>query len=143
MRLFNGREEATTPSYQLLSSGSTAASMLTLSSQHYNQLAQGDIQHICIRGGQSKKFSGNPKISLHLHCHPKISARFTLGNLCMNIEYPEIMQIEVRIAASEHRNISSTIFGPKNITFGNILTQKYRTYLPACAFTECPPPWAS
>ena len=32
-----------------------------------------------------------------------------------------------------------SLFAPKNITFGNILTQKYRTYLPVCACTECPP----
>ena len=32
-----------------------------------------------------------------------------------------------------------SVFAPKNITFGNILTQKYRTYLPVCACTECPP----
>ena len=34
-----------------------------------------------------------------------------------------------------------SLFGPKNITSGNILTQKYRTYLPVCACTKCPPPW--
>ena len=86
-------------------------------------------------GGQSKKFSGNPKVSLQLHCNPKISAHFILGNLYMNIKYPETMQIEMRIASGEPRNISLTIFDaknimniisvlfePKNITFGNILT---------------------
>ena len=34
----------------------------------------GGTQHIRIRGGQSKKFSGNPKISLQLQCNPKRSA---------------------------------------------------------------------
>ena len=90
-----------------------------------------------IRGGQSKKFSGNPKISLHLHC-TKISAHFRLRNLYMKIKYPETMQKEVRITSGDPRNINLTIFdaktimniisvlfGPKNITFGIILTQKY------------------
>ena len=77
-------------------------------------------------------------------------------NLYMNIKYPQTMQIEVRISSIEPRNINikmfgvsknvinivSVFFGPKNITFGNILTQKYRTYLPVCACAECPPPWA-
>ena len=31
-------------------------------------------------GGQSKKFSGNPKISFQLHCNPKISPHPTLRN---------------------------------------------------------------
>ena len=82
----------------------------------------------------------------------KLSAHFILRNLYMNTKYPETMQIKVRIASSEHINISSTtfdvkkyhdiisiLFGPKNITFGSILTQKYRTYLPVRAFAECPP----
>ena len=114
---------------------------------------RGGTQHICIRGGQSKKFSGNPKISLQLHCNPKISAHFILRNLYLNIKYPETMQIEVRIACSEPRkyqlndvwykkniiNIVSVFFGPKNITSSNVLTQKYRTYLPVCVCAECPP----
>ena len=57
-------------------------------------------------GGQSKKFSCNPRMSLRLHCNPKISAHFIHINLFMNMEYPETMQIEVRIASSEPRNIS-------------------------------------
>ena len=65
------------------------------------------------------------------------------------------MHIEVSFASKEPKNISITIFdankyhgqnfslfGPKNITFSNILTQKYRTYLPVCACAECPP-WDS
>ena len=61
------------------------------------------------------------------------------------------MQIEVTNASNKSRNISLTIFdaekykknnfnlfGPNNITFSNMLTQKYRTYLPVCACTECP-----
>ena len=63
--------------------------------------------------GQSKKFSGNPKISLQLHFNPKISANFILRNLYMNIKYPETMQVKVRIASSEPRNISYTMFGVK------------------------------
>ena len=59
-------------------------------------------------GGQSKKFSGNPKISFPLHCNPKISAHFILRNLYMNIKHPQTMQTEVRIAASEPRNINAT-----------------------------------
>ena len=35
--------------------------------------------------------------------------------------------------------IGLVLFGPKKITFGNILTQNYRTYLPVCACAECPP----
>ena len=56
-------------------------------------------------GGQSKKFSGNPKISLQLQCNPKISAHFIYinGNLYKNIKYPQTMQIEVRIASIEPR----------------------------------------
>ena len=64
------------------------------------------------------------------------------------------MQIEATNASNKPRNISLIIpdakkykknnfslFGPKNITFGNILTHKYRTYLPVCECTKCPP-WA-
>ena len=36
-------------------------------------------------------------------------------------------------------HIVPVFFGPKNITFGNNLTLKYRTYLPVCACGECPP----
>ena len=39
------------------------------------------------------------------------------------------------------KKINLSLFVPKNITFGNITTQNYRTYLPVCACTECPP-WA-
>ena len=60
--------------------------------------------------------------------------------------------LEVRIASSKPRNISSTMFDVEkyhehdfsfiwiqNITFGNIMTKKYRTYLPVYACVECPP----
>ena len=110
---------------------------------------RGALRTYAYGGGQSQKFSGNPKISLQLQCNPKISAHVIYINLYMNIEYPQTMQIEVRIASIEHRNIDITMFGikkyhqhsfsffgPKNITFGNILTQKYRTYLPVCACAE-------
>ena len=66
-------------------------------------------------GGQSKTFSGNPKISLQLQFNPKISAHFILRKPYMNIKYPETMQVKVRIAFSEPRNISYTIFDVKNI----------------------------
>ena len=67
---------------------------------------RGDTKHISIRGGQSKRLSGNPKISLQHHCNPKISANFILRNLYMNIKYPETMQTKVKIVSSEPRNIS-------------------------------------
>ena len=70
---------------------------------------RGGTQH----GVQSKKFSGNSKISLQLHFNQKISAHFILRNLYMNIKYPETMQVKVRIASSEPRNISYTMFGVK------------------------------
>ena len=102
-------------------------------------------------GGSVQEIFRQPKISLQLHCNPKISAHFTLRKLCMNIKYPETMQIEVRIA-SKHRNIISTIFDLKKYHelnfnsiwtqkyhFGNILTQKYGTYLPVCALLSAPP----
>ena len=63
-------------------------------------------------GGQSKKFSGNPKLSLQLQCNPKISAHFIYINQYMNMKYPQTMQIEVRIASIEH-------------SFSFLWTQKY------------------
>ena len=42
------------------------------------------------------------------------------------------------------KNIMSIVlvyFVSQNSNFGNILTQKYQTYLPVCACSECPP-WA-
>ena len=108
------------------------------------------------QGGHSpythtKKFSGNAKVSLQLHnCNPKVSAHFILRNLYISIKYPKTMQLEVRIASSEPRSISYTMFGVKNImnivlvlfglkniTFGNILTQRYRAYLPVYAWADC------
>ena len=60
------------------------------------------------------------------------------------MKYLEVMQIEVMNASNKPRNNSLTIFDtekyqqqnfsliePKNIAFDNIITQKYRTYLPA------------
>ena len=79
-------------------------------------------------GGQSKKFSGNPKIPLQHNCDPKISAHFILKNLYMNIKYRETMQTKVRIASSEPRNIILTMCGVKKYHedgFSFILTQKY------------------
>ena len=103
----------------------------------------GHSAHTHMGGGQSKKFSGNLKILLQLHCNPKISAHLILRNLYMNIKYLETMQIEVRIASSEPRNISimmfgvknimnmvSVLFGPKNIAFGNNLTKNIRLTFP-------------
>ena len=34
-------------------------------------------------------------------------------------------------------NIKTVLFGSKNITFGNVLTQQYRTYLLVCVWAEC------
>ena len=44
----------------------------------YDVDAHGGTQHARIRMGQSEKFSGNSKISVQLHCNPKISAKFLL-----------------------------------------------------------------
>ena len=51
---------------------------------------------------------------------------------------PEI-SVKRCLVSKNIMKILLVLFGPKNITFGNILTQKYRTYLPVCACTECPP----
>ena len=83
------------------------------------------------RRGQSKKLSDNSKISLQPHCNPKILAHFILRNLCMNIKYSETMQIEIRIASSEPKNFSSTMFGVKKYhehNFSFIWTQKYHCW---------------
>ena len=91
-------------------------------------VAQGGHSAHTHTGGQSKKFSGNPKISPQLHFNPKISAQFVLRNLYMNMKYPETMQVKVRIASSEPRNISDTMFGVKKYhedSFSFIWTQKY------------------
>ena len=118
---------------------------------------QGDTQHIRIRGGgQSKKFSSNPKISLQVQYNPKISAHFIYINLYMNIKYPQTMQIEVRIASIEPRNINITMFGIKKYhehSFSSLWTQKYHFWQhsdpkisdlpPRCACAECPHPGLS
>ena len=103
-------------------------------------------------GGQSEKFIRNPKILFQLHCNPKISANLQTLTVVNKHQSPEKMLIEPRIASTEHRNISLTMFysydyvchnvskfRPKNITFEHILIQKYRTYLPVCKCAECPP----
>ena len=103
--------------------------------------------------GQSKKFSGNPKISLQLQCNPKISAHFIYINLYMNITYPQTMQIEVRIASIEPRNIHMTIFGIKKYhehSFSFLWTQKYHFWQhsdpkisdlpPRMCMSQVPPP---
>ena len=97
---------------------------------------QGSTHHIRIWGGQSKKFSGNQKMYLQLYGKPIISAHFVVGNQYMNIKYPETMPIEVRIASTEPKNISSTMFGVKKYHehgFSFIWTQKYH-------FWQCPDP---
>ena len=94
----------------------------------FELISQGGTQHIRIRGGQAKKFSGNPKISLQLQRYPKISAHFIYINLYMNIKYPQTMQIEVRIASIEPRNINITMFGIKKYhehSFSFLWTQIY------------------
>ena len=56
------------------------------------------------------------------------SCERSLRNLHMNIKCPETIQIEVRIASSEPRNISYSIFGVKiyhKHSFSFIWTQKY------------------
>ena len=67
--------------------------LMSFSFCHYYQ-TQGGTQHIHI---QSKKFSGYPKISLQLHCNPKMSAHFILRSRYMNLKYLETMQLQVRI----------------------------------------------
>ena len=70
---------------------------LLASLSRLHTLPRGDTKHIRIRGGgQSKKFSGNPKISLQHHCNPKISANFILRNLYMNIK----LQTKVKIVST-------------------------------------------
>ena len=69
--------------------------------------------------------------------------------MCISLVDNEAMQIKVRIACKEPRNISLTIFdaknimgiisvlfGPNNITSGNAQTQKYLTFLPVFACAE-------
>ena len=90
----------------------------------------GGTQHIRIRGGQSKKFSGDPKMSLQLPCNQKISAHFIYINLYMNIKYPQTMQIEVRNASIEPRNINMMMFGIEKYhehSFSFLWTQKYHS----------------
>ena len=82
-----------------------AKRILELASLDY--LPGGAFSTYAYRGtGQSRKFICDPKVSLQLHWSPEISAHLILRNLYMNIEYPEKMQIEVKIASSEPRNIS-------------------------------------
>ena len=104
-------------------------------------------------GGHSRNFQAARKYLFSFIATQK--AHFILRKLYMDIKYSETVQTEVRIASSEPRNICSTIFdvtnimvsvlfGPRNITFGKILTQKHRTYLPICTCAEllsAPPPW--
>ena len=100
----------------------------TFEHMYFSEGGRGYSTHIHTGGRQSKKFSSNPKISLQLHCNPKISAHFILRNPYMNIKYPETMQIGVRIASSEPRNINITMFGVKKYhehDFSFIWTQKY------------------
>ena len=51
---------------------------------------------------------------------------------------PEI-SVQQYFMSKNIMNIFSVLYGPKNITFGNILTQKYRTFLLVCGCAECPP----
>ena len=79
--------------------------------------------------------------SFHMNEPPPIWKPLIRRNLCINMICHETMQIKVRIASKEPRNISlilsiprnvmnmiSVLFGPKNIAFTNTLTQKYRTF---------------
>ena len=90
--------------------------------------SQGALSTYAYGGGQSKKFSGNPKISLQLQCNPNISAHFIYINLYMDIKYSQTMQIEVRIASIECRNINITMYSIKKYhehSFTFLWTQKY------------------
>ena len=51
---------------------------------------------------------------------------------------PEI-SVQLCLASKNIMNIVLVFFGPKNITFHNILTQKYRTYLPVVYVLSAPP----
>ena len=57
-----------------------------------------------------------PKISLQLHCNPKISPHFILTNPKTNIKDLETMQIAVRITSKELRSISFLLFGAFKIS---------------------------
>ena len=55
--------------------------------------------------------------------------------------YPEKMQIEVRIAFEEPKIIamSSAHFDQDVSLLANFLTLEFRTFLPVCGCAECPP----
>ena len=52
----------------------------------------------------------------------------------LSLQNPEIAIFD----AKKCLNILSALFGPKNITFGNIIIQRYRTYHPVYSCAECP-----
>ena len=52
-------------------------------------------------GGLVQEIFRQAKISLQLHCNPKISAHFTLRNMHMNRKHPETMQRAVRVALAK------------------------------------------
>ena len=57
-------------------------------------------------GGQSEKFPRNQKISVRLHCNPKISANFKTLTLVNKHARPEKMPTQATTASTERRNIS-------------------------------------
>ena len=82
---------------------------------------------------------------------PKKINSFHTSTTVNELEIPQKMQIGVKMPSKESKNnfglylmakimaIISVLFGPKNIALRNIFIQKYRTYLPACSYAECPP----
>ena len=71
-------------------------------------------------------------------------------NLHMNIKYPETckkrselplvnpeISVHQSLMSKNIINIISILFGPKNITLGNRLTQKYWTYFPVYTCAKC------
>ena len=54
------------------------------------------------------------------------------------LQNPEI-SFRLCYMPKKYHGYDFSYFGPKNITFGNIQTQKYRTYLPVSSCSECPP----
>ena len=88
----------------------------------------GHSAHTHTGGGSVQEIFRQPKNITSASLQLKISAHFILRNLYMNIRYPEKMQTKVRIASSEPRNISYTMFGVKKYhedSFSFIWTQKY------------------
>ena len=80
-------------------------------------------------GGSIQEIFMQPKKITSASLQPKnISSFYIYINLYMNIKYPQTMQIEVRIASIEPRNINITMFGINKYhehSFRFLWTQKY------------------